>query len=210
MRSITIVAAAAVAAGAMPASAATIVQTYSSGRLGAAYIPPVIPTGDVLAQVTAQISYALDYSIRFVAAGTEPLVIGLRLDAPTFSPFGDLGTVSAYQESTIIGSGFANLSTSGSGTFVYTDAARLSSFITGGMITLPNGVTPGVPLPVRVSGQILDSDHRFQGSSFVDYRFTFQTVAVPEVATWAMMICGFGLIGTAMRRRGGSLQAHAV
>jgi hypothetical protein len=34
-----------------------------------------------------------------------------------------------------------------------------------------------------------------------DFVFTPTLAAVPEPATWAMMICGFGLIGGAMRRR---------
>ncbi len=33
------------------------------------------------------------------------------------------------------------------------------------------------------------------------YRISFTTAAVPEPATWAMMLSGFGLIGFAMRRR---------
>ncbi|MDB5680339.1 MAG: conserved rane protein of unknown function [Sphingomonas bacterium] len=35
----------------------------------------------------------------------------------------------------------------------------------------------------------------------VSYRFNLQTAAVPEPATWTMMIAGFGLLGGAMRRR---------
>ena len=34
-----------------------------------------------------------------------------------------------------------------------------------------------------------------------DVFFSASTSAVPEPATWAMMICGFGLAGAAMRRR---------
>jgi hypothetical protein len=34
---------------------------------------------------------------------------------------------------------------------------------------------------------------------------TFQATAVPEVATWGMMLGGFGMIGAAMRRRRTSL-----
>lgn len=36
---------------------------------------------------------------------------------------------------------------------------------------------------------------------FDDIRFDFVNAAVPEPATWAMMIGGFGLVGGAMRRR---------
>ena len=33
--------------------------------------------------------------------------------------------------------------------------------------------------------------------------------AVPEPATWAMMIAGFGLVGAAMRRRNGKMAVSA-
>ncbi|PZU50028.1 MAG: hypothetical protein DI568_05065 [Sphingomonas sp.] len=33
--------------------------------------------------------------------------------------------------------------------------------------------------------------------------------AVPEPATWALMIVGFGLVGAASRRRGGQQLRHA-
>lgn len=40
-----------------------------------------------------------------------------------------------------------------------------------------------------------------QGSSVYTDNFTFTSTAVPEAATWTMMIAGFGLAGTALRRR---------
>jgi len=40
-----------------------------------------------------------------------------------------------------------------------------------------------------------------KGGSNADYNGGFSYTAVPEPATWAMMIGGFGLVGTAMRRR---------
>lgn len=40
------------------------------------------------------------------------------------------------------------------------------------------------------------------GDATIGYRFTIETVAVvPEPASWAMMIAGFGLAGSIMRRR---------
>lgn len=35
-----------------------------------------------------------------------------------------------------------------------------------------------------------------------DHRFIFQIAPIPEPATWAMMMAGFGLVGLASRRRG--------
>lgn len=40
-----------------------------------------------------------------------------------------------------------------------------------------------------------------KGGSPADYQGGFSYVAVPEPATWAMMIGGFGMVGAAMRRR---------
>jgi hypothetical protein len=40
------------------------------------------------------------------------------------------------------------------------------------------------------------------GDATIGYRFTIESfAAVPEPASWAAMICGFGLAGAAMRRR---------
>ena len=39
------------------------------------------------------------------------------------------------------------------------------------------------------------------------FNFTFTTDAVPEPATWGLMIVGFGLVGVASRRRKGALAA---
>ena len=42
---------------------------------------------------------------------------------------------------------------------------------------------------------------RLTGVANLQYRAEFATAAIPEPATWAMMIAGFGLVGGAMRRR---------
>lgn len=39
------------------------------------------------------------------------------------------------------------------------------------------------------------------GYTYTLDNLTFSTAAVPEPASWAMMICGFGLVGSTMRRR---------
>ena len=43
------------------------------------------------------------------------------------------------------------------------------------------------------------------GSKFTNYAFT--GTAVPEPAAWALMIAGFGLVGTALRRRSTAVAA---
>jgi hypothetical protein len=73
----------------------------------------------------------------------------------------------------------------------------------------------GVPLVSNLSltyeilggtGQFLNATGDFAGTGTVDQRFGAPQVslnfsAVPEPATWAMMLVGMGAIGAAMRRR---------
>jgi hypothetical protein len=72
----------------------------------------------------------------------------------------------------------------GNGTFTATFVVDppYSLTVTGGSI-IPDTVTPEVP----------------SGTLTVTYVYD---AAVPEPATWAMMIAGFGMIGRRMRRRG--------
>lgn len=47
-----------------------------------------------------------------------------------------------------------------------------------------------------------ETSQRFASGNFsITYNFKEAVAAVPEPATWAMMIVGFGLVGAAMRRR---------
>lgn len=63
--------------------------------------------------------------------------------------------------------------------------------------------------PGDLTGNILlvaasfDNDHHTDGFKLSSLTVNTVTSAVPEPATWAMMIGGFGLIGGAMRRRRG-------
>ncbi len=97
----------------------------------------------------------------------------------------------------------------GGGAFTYAD---------NGFGTVMNGMIPagdytfvafedilGFQAPPRNGGQpglLNDFDYN-------DHRFAFANVlnVIPEPATWAMMITGFGLVGFAMRRRKASLSS---
>jgi hypothetical protein len=52
---------------------------------------------------------------------------------------------------------------------------------------------------IRVTGTTAKFGGTYSGT------MTFSAAAVPEAATWAMMLGGFGMIGAAMRRRRTSL-----
>ncbi len=51
-------------------------------------------------------------------------------------------------------------------------------------------------------GLVIDNNGQYYNDS-VGVNFTMTQGAVPEPATWALMICGFGLAGAAMRRQRG-------
>ena len=86
--------------------------------------------------------------------------------------------------------------------------ATLSGIFNGGYSTLTGGGTANTRLlnPAANIGNIwlvgaafVNADGKIDGFKFKD--LTVNSSAVPEPATWAMMIFGFGMVGSAMRRR---------
>lgn len=86
--------------------------------------------------------------------------------------------------------------------------ATLSGIFNGGYSTLTGGGSTNTRLlnPAANSGNIWlvgaafdNADRTIDGFKFRD--LTVNNSAVPEPATWAMMIFGFGMVGSAMRRR---------
>ena len=56
----------------------------------------------------------------------------------------------------------------------------------------PDATPPGVPTST--------ANYLVEAFSDTEYDEDFRTAAVPEPATWAMMVGGLGVIGSAMRR----------
>jgi len=85
------------------------------------------------------------------------------------------------------------------------------------LVTYDNGVSQAFSAPVNTDGGVsffglVDTDsfasitisrpgNDAWGIDNVSYGFPTLTPEVPEPASWAMMIAGFGLVGAAMRRR---------
>ena len=82
-----------------------------------------------------------------------------------------------------------------------------STSITGGMVGFgvdPSGNQTSNNSNVRVNFTALGrgiTSVRFDSTQFAFESDTFAGTAVPEPATWAMMLGGFGLLGAAARRR---------
>lgn len=73
--------------------------------------------------------------------------------------------------------------------------------------TMPGGVPTGTnPQTLVVSGK-LDKTQSPSGSYSVNIQYSS---AVPEPATWALMILGFGVVGYSMRRRQAVRFAQAI
>jgi hypothetical protein len=112
---------------------------------------------------------------------------------------------------------------SGSGTFTL-DAATFNSFI--GTATACGFASEGIGVCASGAPQISPSVGNivagttnltispFQGfiASYATYTltYTYQSLAVPEASSWAMMLIGFGAIGWSMRRRAQGKLAEVV
>ncbi|MEH3104595.1 MAG: choice-of-anchor K domain-containing protein [Sphingomonas phyllosphaerae] len=141
----------------------------------------------------------LTYFNGTVKNGTEINAVDLALDLTFANP--NIGKFSSLFS-------FGIVSTSNTGTADdNADYLTLpSNFSTGTFVA--NGTTYGVKLTgfgnIDGDGFVSKSDTEFrvrEGKTASADLFAIVTPAVPEPATWAMMLAGFGVIGMAMRRR---------
>lgn len=116
------------------------------------------------------------------------------------------------------GSGFTGNGTAVDGSFNFYDGAtlvasfnyssstanQLSSF--AAVFPPDNGAFSFDSFTNAVTVSILDAPATLNGSAF-NYALVSDIRAVPEPASWALMIGGFTLVGTAMRRRRGIVTA---
>ena len=207
-----LVSAAALALTAMPASAGVIVN------VGAPILPIPAATNNFFTELTA-----LGFT-NFTSTGASLLLTG-----PSNITFEFLGTESGYFDSfSTTGPGAVNVTESSSGVinsfatpfdfgtqlFAPGNLAGLLNFTSNfGVPATVGDVGFGIFLPAGfVSGSSVttlyfgydDQDSGRIGSdddNHDDLIIRATITAVPEPATWAMMITGFGLTGAALRRR---------
>lgn len=204
MKRVALLITCAAAALATPASAATITYTLDGNfNLGFSNLPVVgsgsinnvalsfTGTGDTNSSSSTNL-LGLNVTVvplsSFVAKYNGPSVPGLA----TGSSF-DLATLTSLEfvnAASVGGFGFGSLA----GNF----GAAFTGLPVGynGLTSLaPTSVSFALGFPVTVGG----ASGTFTGASNVT--FSASVAAIPEPATWALMIAGFGMVGAAMRRR---------
>lgn len=194
------------AAGAVPADAATIVQTYSIGTtppsLATVSFNQFDPTLGRLSSIT------LDIISRYTASGSvrnggsaRSFTATAGANTTTVAPGFGIKFINIGNSSANLGriarngtvnfgpltgqAGISDTLTSGFGAYLGTGTVAFGYSALGGVV-----VTPLLNRTVSSNTQI--------GS---DFTLTYNFTAVPEPATWAMLILGFGLVGGMARRR---------
>ncbi|WP_341207861.1 choice-of-anchor K domain-containing protein [uncultured Sphingomonas sp.] len=141
----------------------------------------------------------LTYFNGTVQSGTEMNAVDLALDLTFANPnIGKFSNVFSFGINNTLNNGTADENA---------DYLSLPTSFSAGTF-VADGITYGVKLTgfgnITGDGFVTQSATEFRvregGSASADL-FAMVTPAVPEPATWAMMLTGFGVVGMAMRRR---------
>lgn len=118
------------------------------------------------------------------------------------SPFSTTGnSIQIYEIDTSAATDVAGLASLAGETYTPVTKTLLLDLDTLG-IPLDNveGITLGEILPNGSRSLILVSDNNFSPAQFTQF-LAFEITAVPEPSSWALLLTGFGLVGSALRRR---------
>jgi len=133
----------------------------------------------------------------FNASGEADVWVGFGSDELGYSSFGGIAEIN--ETYTGLSSGYTHFTLKGESRDIF-DGESLRFFSNGEPELAYFSAEGGVNL----NGSVFwfDEPHLNQSDLYAEIAFFYTpTSAVPEPATWAMMIIGFGAIGGAMRRR---------
>ena len=185
-RFFTLAGAAVVALAALPASAYTITFANLPGSNGDTFAAPYSEGGYTVTPTSGSVKVAKQYGnpipdLFFVGTGGSITVTGGLFTLSSF----DAGLGSAFGNSTYTITGSLNGTQDYFATYVNSTAA-FNTITTGSGATLFDTLT--FALSTTSSSANIDN-------------IVVNAAAVPEPASWAMFIGGFGLIGAVARRR---------
>ncbi|MCW2370058.1 PEPxxWA-CTERM sorting domain-containing protein [Sphingobium sp. B11D3D] len=143
--------------------------------------------------ITLNSTYPVGWSCALGCSATDSINLAFNFTSPSSASFNQGGAVS---ETVFTFSGFLN---NGVVSWANADNWDLNGFYARNLVTFANGASAYVDIyntAMSTSGSNM--------SAGIDVRIrnlANPTPAVPEPATWAMMIAGLGLVGASMRRR---------
>lgn len=174
-------------AGGAPASAATIVNVNFAGTFTNKLLSRLVPNGTGFSG-----SFSYDADTAPTASNAFGAVYNLNLPASvTIGNTNYSGTLSSTIIRSIIDGTIFRIQLPGSQTFALTYASLGSG---SGIFALPNTASAFGPTALATL-----RTNPLTGN-FGAANVTASVAAVPEPATWAMLIAGFGLIGAFIRR----------
>lgn len=182
-----------------PVSAATLVYDYGT-RPGTQALDKFNPALGTLLSVKGEFT------------GSEVISFTTSLTTPTLVNYTGAGFYSVYvgplyfdfsatgAGSVNVGSGPANITLSGGTTQTRTSPFELGIFTGVGTIL---GSPTVDPASITLSSGFVTGQSLVSKATSFRITYTYDPVAapVPEPASWALMIAGFGLAGVALRRR---------
>ncbi|WP_170318406.1 PEPxxWA-CTERM sorting domain-containing protein [Sphingomonas sp. PAMC 26621] len=179
---------------AAPVSAATIVQTANGGP---AYVNKFDLAVGTLTSVSIAASYSVDAYFNYpFQAGTPVIQASGSYAANDTVKYDITGTYQSYQVNPDL------IGITITGTAAGTTFSNLESYIGNGLVVLAPSLY--FSSSYSINGVAIEmAANPFPARSRDRYTVTYDYIpaAVPEPATWLLMIAGFGMVGYVMRRR---------